>query len=133
MPLKPIMAALSISLALSGCASISMTLLAVGANIGISHQINGLAYRTFTMPLPRVKIAARRALRRMNIKVESIEKTDSGEILHASASGRTIDVEIEALTATATCVRAVARKDWLQVDAATATEIISQTRRALGA
>lgn len=119
-------------LTLSACEPLSVLMLGAGANAGISHQMNGLAYRTFTAPLPRVKAAATVALKRMKIRVESTEKTGSGEILYARAPNRQIEVEFEAITSTTTRVRAVARQDFLLVDSATALEIISQTGKAMG-
>lgn len=121
-----------VALAQAACTPLSLTLFAVGASAGISHQTNGPAYKTFTAPMPRVKFATRLALKRMAIRVQSVERTGSGEILYGLATDRRIEVQIEALTATVTRVRAVARTDVLLVDAATAAEIIVQTQKALG-
>lgn len=68
----------------------------------------------------------------MGIKVESTEKTDSGELIKAKAADRSIEVELDALTPSITRMRAVARKNALLVDSATAVEIIAQTEKALG-
>lgn len=108
-------------------------MLGVGASAGVAHQMGGLAYRTFTAPLPKVKAAALVALKRMSIKVESVEKTTNGEILHAMAADRKIEVELEALTPSTTRIKAVARKDTILTDSATAVEIITQTEKAMGA
>lgn len=132
-PLWSIAAPLSMMLALSGCDPISLTMLGVGAGAGVSHQMGGLAYRTFTAPLPKVKAAALVALKRMAIKIESVEKTANGEILHAVAADRKIEVELEALTPSTTRIKAVARKDAVLTDSATAVEIITQTEKAMGA
>lgn len=64
----------------------------------------------------------------MAIKVESVEKTPNGEILHGIAADR----KIEAQTPATTRVKAVARKDTILVDSATAVEIITQTEKAMG-
>lgn len=122
-----------IALLLSACEPVSLTMMSIGAGAGVSHQMGGLAYRTFTAPLPRVKVAAVAALKRMGIKVDSVEKTSNGEILYAIAADRKIEVEIEAVTPATTRIRAVARKDTFLVDSATAVEIITQTERAMGA
>lgn len=121
-----------LALTLAACEPVTLTMLGVGAGAGVSHQMGGLAYRTFTAPLPRVKAATQLALQRMAIKVEAVEKTSTGEILHAQAAERRIEVELEALTPTTTRIRAVARKNGLLMDSATAVEIITQTEKAMG-
>ncbi len=127
-----LMGAAAVSL-LAGCDPLSMTLLGVGAGAGVNHQLNGIAYKTFTEPLPRVKRAAIMALNRMAIKVDTVEKTSGGEMIKAKAADRIIEVELESLTSNTTRLRTVARKDMLTVDSSTAVEIIVQTEKALGA
>ena len=63
---------------LTGCAAVALTALGVGASTGVSHSLNGMTYRTFTEPLPRVRSASMRALQRMQIKVASSEKIEGG-------------------------------------------------------
>lgn len=121
-----------LALMLAACDPITLTALGVGAGAGVSHQMGGLAYKTFTVPLSKVKAAAQLALQRMEIKIASVEKTATGEILHARAAERIIEVELEALTPTTTRIKAVARKNAILVDSATAVEIITQTEKALG-
>lgn len=125
-------AALCCLFPLAGCDPLSITLLGVGASVEATHQIGGLTYRTFTAPLPRIRKASLLALKHMGIKVESTEKTDSGELIKAKAADRSIEVELDALTPSITRMRAVARKNALLVDSATAVEIIAQTEKALG-
>ena len=108
-----------------------MTLLGVGAGAGVAHQMGGLAYRTFTAPLSRVKAATLTALKRMDIKVSRSEKTANGETLYANVAERKIEIELEALTPNTTRIKAVARNGLL-VDSATAVEIITQTEKAMG-
>lgn len=120
-------------LTLTACEPFSLTLLGVGASAGVAHQMGGLAYRTFTAPQAKVKNAALLALKRMGIKVESVEKTANGETIYGLAADRKIEIEIEAVTQTTTRIRAVARKNGVLVDSATAVEIITQTEKALGA
>lgn len=118
--------------ALAGCDPISLTVLGVGGAAGVSHQMGGVAYRTFTEPLPKVKRATLGALQRMAIKVSDTSRTDTGEVIKATASNRDIEIEFESLTPTTTRMRAIARKDGgIFVDAATAFEIITQTERIL--
>jgi hypothetical protein len=118
-------------LALAGCDPISLTALGIGGAAGVHHTLSGIAYRTFSAPLPNVRSAARSALGRMEIKVVGTEKTASGERILARATDRDIEIELEALTPKTTRMRSIARNGVL-MDAATATEIIIQTERLLG-
>lgn len=128
-----ISAATILSVGLTGCDPFTLTALGVGSAAGMSHHMGGIAYRTFTEPLPKVKRATLGALRRMAIKVSDTSKTDNGELIKAKASNRDIEIEFESLTPTTTRMRAVAHKDGgIFVDAATAFEIITQTERLLG-
>ena len=121
-----------LTIALAGCDPVSLTVLGVGGAAGVSHQMGGVAYRTFSEPLPRVKRATLGALQRMAIKVSDTSRTDTGEVIKATATNRDIEIEFESLTPTTTRMRAIARKDGgIFVDAATAFEIISQTERML--
>jgi len=122
----------AVAAGLAACDPVSITLLGVGAGAGVSHQMGGYASKTFTQDLPHVKQATVAALNRMAIKVDSTEKSKNGEIIKASAVDRKIEIELEALTPKTTRISAVARRDALLVDSATAVEIIVQTERSLG-
>ena len=108
-----------------------MTALGVGASAGVSHTLTGITYRTFTEPLPRVKVASMRALQHMRIKVRSSDKIDGGEEIMAYSPDRSIDIELEAISPNATRMRVTAKKNFFVYDRATATEIILQTKRFL--
>jgi hypothetical protein len=130
--LRGISTAAILTIALAGCDPVSLTVFGVGGAAGVSHQMGGIAYRTFTEPLPKVKRATLGALQRMAIKVSDTSKTETGELIKATASNRDIEIEFESLTPTTTRMRAIARKDGgIFVDAATAFEIITQTERML--
>ena len=116
---------------LTGCAAAAMTALGVGASAGVSHTLTGITYRTFTEPLPRVKVASMRALQHMRIKVRSSDKIDGGEEIIAYSPDRSIDIELEAISPNATRMRVTAKKNFFVYDSATATEIILQTKRFL--
>lgn len=116
---------------LAGCEAMAVTAFGVGTSAGVSHTLNGYAYRTFTAPEARIKVATLAALQRMNIKVASSRKTKGGEVIQAKAENRDIEVELEALTSNTTRMRAVVRDGFLN-DSATALEIIAQTERTLG-
>jgi hypothetical protein len=117
----------------SGCAAVALTAAAVGGGIAANHQLGGIAYRTFTAPLPKVRSAAMDALKRMGIKPDGSEKIEFGERLSAKAGDRNIEIELEALTPNTTRMRVVAKKDGgMIVDSSTAVEIIAQTEKSFG-
>ena len=117
----------------SGCAAVALTAAGVGAAVGVNHTLNGIVYKTFSEPLPKVKRATLTALKQMEIPIETVEKTKQGELIKAKAANRAIEVEFESLTPKTTRMRVVADSDGLIKDSATATEIILQTERALPA
>ena len=123
-----------VCLSLTGCAALAAGLASVGAGFGVGHYVNGTNYRTFTEPLPKVRIATLTAFQRMAIKVNSTEKTKVGELLLASANDRRIEVELEAITPNATRMRSVAKPQGsILLDQATGLEIVLQTEKALNA
>jgi hypothetical protein len=117
---------------LAGCEALAISALGAGASAGVSYNINGAAYRTFTAPEQRVKAAALASLKRMGGTVDSTEPAETGSLIKASMAERKIEIEIEPLSESATRVRAVAKRGWFVHDTATATEIITQTEKALG-
>lgn len=114
----------------AGCAPVALTAFGVGTATGVQHTLNGIAYRTFTAPLPKVRSAAQTSLNRMGIKIVSREKTESGEVIKASANEREIEVELDVITPNTTRMRTAVRNG-IFMDAATGTEIILQTERIL--
>ncbi len=116
-----------------GCAAVALTAGGVAAAVGVNHTLNGIVYKTFAEPLPRVKRATLTALKQMEIPVAAVEKTKEGELIKAKAANRAIEVAFESLTPKTTRMRVVADADGFIKDSATATEIILQTERALPA
>ena|ERR687896_1064763 len=121
---------------LNGCAAIGLTLFGVGAGVAtgtsVSYTLDGIAYRTFTAPLPQVESATRTALDRMGIKVAASSKTDQGRAILATGNDREIEIEFEAVSSKTTRIRTVAKQGIFFKDRATAAEIIMQTERVLG-
>jgi hypothetical protein len=118
-------------MALSACDPVSLTVFGVGTATGVQHTLTGIAYRTFSAPLPKVRAAVKTALQHMDIQVGAAEKIENGERLKARASDRDIEIELEAISPKTTRMRTTARNG-VFMDAATATEIIIQTEKALG-
>ena len=124
------------ALLLSGCASVGMTLFGVGAGVttgtSVAYTIDGVAYRTFTVPLPQVEQATRTALDRMGIRVDSTSKIEQGKAIHAKSNDREIEIELEMVSSKTTRIRTVAKQGIFFKDRATAGEIIFQTEKVLG-
>jgi hypothetical protein len=126
-----------ISVYLNGCAApVVLTLLGVGAGVttgtAVSYTLDGIAYRTFTAPLPQVERATLTALNDMGMQVESAQKTEEGKAIKASGVDRQIEIELQAISSKTTRIRTVAKDGVFFKDRATATEIILQTERILG-
>jgi hypothetical protein len=122
--------------ALSGCAAVGLTLFGVGAGVAtgssVAYTLDGIAYRTFTAPLPQVEHATRTALHNMGIKVEATSAMEQGKAIKAVSNDREIEIELEMVSPKTTRIRTVAKQGIFFKDRATATEIIIQTERALG-
>ena len=122
---------------LNGCAApLALTLLGVGAGVttgtAVSYTMDGIAYRTFTAPLPQVERATLTALNDMGMKIESTEKSDEGKTIKAKGIERQIEIQLQAISSKTTRIRSVAKDGIFFKDRATATEIIVQTERVLG-
>jgi len=119
--------------ALNGCVAVGLTALGVGMATGVSHQLSGMVYKTFTTPQAQVKRAAIGAMHRMQIKVVKNERSGSTETIHGKAGDRDIEVQLEALTPNTTRMLVTAKQDGgILRDSATATEVILQTERIVG-
>jgi len=119
-----------------GCAGVGLTLFGVGAGVttgtSVSYTLDGIAYRTFTAPLPQVETATRTALDRMGIAIAATAPIEQGKAIKAVTSDREIEIELERVSPRTTRIRTVAKQGLFFKDRATATEIIIQTERALG-
>ncbi len=102
-----------------------------GASAAVAYSLNGASHRTFTANLPAVKKASMRALNNMGIKLESYGTFDDGVILYGRAADRSVEIELEPISARATRVRVAARDGGLFYDTATAREIVAQTGKML--
>lgn len=118
-----------------GCAAVGLTLFGVGAGVsagtGTQYTLDSIAYRTFTAPLDEMRRATLATFRRMDIALQSDDSTAEGRSIIGQAADRTIDIELERLTARTTRMRVTAKQGWFFRDRATAGEIIAQTERSL--
>jgi hypothetical protein len=118
--------------ATGGCASIGVTLAGVGAGAGMNHYTNNVTSRTFTEPLVDVRQAVHAALKRMAIAVEGTAENGTATTITAKAGTRVIEIELEPITANATRMQSIARREGgFILDSATGAEIIAQTEKML--
>ena len=127
---------LLVAFGLQGCAALGLGLATAGAGAGISagyeHTVNGIVYKTFAAPKEEVRLATLEALKRMGMPVTVDKPSDGGWTLSATASKRSIDIDLQALTEQTTRMRVVANDGAIFFkDASTATEIINQTAQAV--
>ena len=129
---------LALGLLLQGCAAaaIGITLATAGAGAGmtagVEHTLNGIVYKTFSAPANEVRFATLKTLDRMGMPLIDDQKTETGWQLSAKAKDRSVDIDLESLTDTATRIRVVANEGIIFFkDSATATEIILQTAQTL--
>lgn len=116
---------------MTGCAALAVSLAGAGAGAGISHQVNGVATRTFSEPLAKMDSALLVATKRMTIQVDTVEATGNSHTLKGRVGDLDITVEMEALSGTVTRVDVTARKNLFRVDSATAQELVTQIERAV--
>jgi hypothetical protein len=129
-------AALALAAGLGGCAlttqPLAVAVAGAGTSSAIGHSLNGTAYRTFTATLEEVKAASLDTLSLMGIRVDSFETVENGELITGSAIRRTVEIELEPISSRATRMRVITRGG-IFFDGSTATEIVMQTEKALGA
>ena len=128
-----------LALALSGCAAIPLSL-ASGAfsggagaavNAGTEYASGGVVYRTFTLPLDELRLALGDALARMEIAVVRDEVVGDERRIEAHAHERVIKLRLEPVSRTVTRLRLVVSEKPFKKDRATASEIVTQTERAV--
>jgi hypothetical protein len=128
-----LLAVLVSSFALGGCVAVGLTALGVGMATGVSHQLGGMVYKTFTTPQAQVKRAAIGAMHRMQIKVVKSERSGSTDTIYGKAGDRDVEIQLEALTPATTRMLVTAKQDGgILRDGATATEVILQTEKIVG-
>lgn len=132
----PCVAILSLAFWLQGCAAVGLAVVGAGAGAGVSagvdHTLNGIVYKTFAVSVNEARFATLKTFDRMGMEVTADAKTEKGWALTATATDRSIDVELQSLAETTTRMRVVANQGQIFFkDASTATEIINQTAQAL--
>ncbi len=123
---------LFIGLSTIACVPVATTAAGVGGSAVITHTLNGTAYRTFTAPASKVRLATINALERMKIKVVSESQEDKIRFLTAKTTERNIEIHIEPISTNTTRVSVAAKSSAFVYDGATAEEILQQTKKSLG-
>jgi hypothetical protein len=112
-----------IALGTQGCAAAGLALVGVGAGVssgtGVSYTLDSIAYKTFTASERELRTATLRSLKRMAMDVKDTQTITAG-----IAEDRTVDIELDRITANASRMRVNVKKEWILRDRATATEII---------
>lgn len=122
---------------LAGCEALALTTagvaMGVGSGTAVSYTLDGIAYKTFTAPVPKVRQATLAALRKMDFKLQPEGPAQNGgpPAIVATGSERQIEIQLEPLTSQTTRLRVIARDGVFFKDKATATEIIYQVADAL--
>lgn len=125
-----------LALCLCSCATVGLAVIGAvggaGLSAGVDHTLNGIVYKTFAAPLNNVRFALLRTFDRMDMPLTADERSDDGWKVSATATDRTIDVELQKLTDTTTRMRVVANEGQIFFkDASTATAIVLQTAQTL--
>lgn len=127
--------AVMLALAGQGCAAVGLALFGVGAGVtggtGVSYTLDSIAYKTFTAPEEQLQAATVKTLKRMAMDLKENQATESGRQLTATAGDRTVEIELDRITAKMSRMRVNVKQGWLFKDRATAAEIIVQTERTL--
>src|SRR5574341_2239572 len=111
---------------LSGCGAFAVAMAGVGAGVGggtaVSYTLDGIAYKTFTAPAPKVRRATLAALHKMDFKLQPPEAPKNGGTATIMATGkdRRIEIQLEPLSAQTTRMRVVAKDGIFFKDKATA-------------
>jgi hypothetical protein len=136
MRIARILGPLVLVLVLEGCAAVGLAVVGgaagVGVGAGVEHTMNGIVYKTFDASTNELRFATLKTLDHLGMPVTTDEKSEEGWKLSATATERTIDIELQQLTDKTTRMRVVANDGQIFFkDASTATAIITKTAQTL--
>lgn len=117
-------------LLLGGC-DVALSLARTAGQAGLDHTLGGYVHRTITEPMPFVRVASKRALANMAVKIKRTWKDEDGWHVEGEARKRVIEIWLEPLSKQTTMIRVVVTKDIISKDGATAHEVIEQAIHAL--
>jgi len=118
------------AVALGGCAGTRGTDVAAGA--AVAHTPGGVAYKTFAAPTGELRVAALKALGRMDLTVVKDGPMRNTHAIVATATKRRVEIALEALAGGTSRMMVVANEGaQLREDMAAAVEVIVQTAASL--
>jgi hypothetical protein len=131
-----------IAVALQGCAAIPLaviagSLLEAGGGVilktGTEYTASGTVRRTFMLPVEDVHAAAREVLRSAQILVVRDQVAPKRHRITGVMQGRKVYVDLLPLTPVLTSMEVAVKRNVLASDKATASALVSETRRLLEA
>jgi hypothetical protein len=123
-------ALLGLAFHLSGCAA-AIPILGAGAGMfadrGIDHIIESTASKTFAAPLEEVRVAMLQSCHRMELAIQSDERTDSGYAVTGKTKDRRVEIELEQVGAQFTYMQVQVKRNFFRRDRATAAALVAAT------
>src|SRR3990172_3524390 len=121
--------------ALSSCAAVGVTLLGAGASLiadqGVGHIMSSRVVRTFPMPLEGFRVATIQTASKMNLAIDTVDRTETGYVITGRATNRRVEIELEWVSDQATRMQVDVKLSFFQRDRATATALVEHTESAL--
>jgi hypothetical protein len=117
--------------ALQGCTTALLAAGGAAAQAGIFHHMSSISERTFANPIAETKSATVATLERLDMEIEAVEETDMGWHIKADARGRSITIDLDAITPSATRMEVAANRFLFVMDKATAAAVVQETSMSL--
>ena len=111
---------------LCGCAEVVVPGAMTGAGEYYRYTTSNVGKKTLVGDVDRITTAARKALKKMDIRLHSVDRGDDETEIAASTEELDITISLTPITTTTTKVTVNAVKDHVIKDKATAVEILSQ-------
>jgi len=115
----------------SGCAQVLVPGTIAGAGELYRYSTGNIAQQTLVGNPDQVISATQKALKKMNIELTGIDRSDTEAVVSAETAELRIRIELQPVTPTVTRVAVNAAKNHVVKDKATASEILSQIELAM--
>jgi uncharacterized protein DUF3568 len=135
-PIKSVMVLIGIFSTIvlhTGCAQIIVPGTLAGAGELYRYSAGNVAEQTMVGALDQVVVAAKSALKKMEIDFVGIDPSENEVLLHARTHELEIEIELQKVTPTTTRAEVNAVKNHVVKDKATASEILNQIKVSLEA
>lgn len=127
------LALLGLAFYLSGCAAV-IPLLGAGAGMfadrQVDHILDSTASKTFAAPLDEVRTAMFQSFYRMELTIDSDERTETGYALTGKTRDRHVEIELE-VVGQFTYMEARVKRNFFRRDRATAAALVLDTESIL--